>query len=115
VLQCDGLPSTAMSVRTGIAGVLLLALMPLFALFMLIGVAAEQAAWLLLPLSAGVLMTSLAMFARLPASPSAAPRGNPMVDAAVLAPVWLQLALAGWLALAMPAAATAWFAAAAAP
>jgi hydrogenase-4 component F len=115
VLQCEGLPPSALAARTGTAGILLLALVPLFALFVLVGTVVEQAAWLLLPLAAGVLMTSLAMLARLPASPSTTPRGNSLSDVALLTPVWLQLALVVVLALAMPGAVAAWFAAAAAP
>jgi hydrogenase-4 component F len=113
VLQCEGLPPSVLSARTGMAGILLLALVPLFALFMLVGTVADRAAGLLLPLAAGVLLTSLAMLARLPAAPSAARRGNPLPDVAPLAPVWLQLALVVVLALAMPGAVAVWFAAAA--
>jgi hydrogenase-4 component F len=123
VLQCHGLPPTHSSARTCMAGVIALALLPLFALFLLAGVTLDQSVWLMLPLAAGVLLTSLSLFVWLPklTPPTIASRGAPTaptamtVGAAVgMTPIWLQLALVLLLALAMPNPVADWFTAVAA-
>jgi hydrogenase-4 component F len=106
-LQCQGLPPTQLSAYTHTASMLALALLPLFALFLLAG----SAMWLMLPLGIGVLLTSALLLARLPllAPAVAAPRGGSLSELAALAPIWLQLALMVLLALAMPAPVLGWF------
>ncbi len=107
VLQCQDLPLTQLSARTRIASILALALLPLFALYLLAG----AAVWLLLPLGVGVLLTSALLLARLPmlAPAVAAPRGGELSEIAALAPIWLQLALMLLLTFAMPAPVVHWF------
>jgi len=75
------------------ASVLVLVLLPLFALFLLAEPAATWSAWLLLPLAIGALLTSW-MLPRL--MPAANGTRQPLL---LLAPVWLQLALVVALAV----------------
>jgi hydrogenase-4 component F len=107
VLQCHGLRSTRMAAWTGIASVLALALLPLFALFLIAG----AMVWLLLPLGAGVLLTAWVLLVRLPmlVPPVATPRGGDLSEVAALAPIWLQLGLVVLLAFAMPGPLVDWF------
>jgi hydrogenase-4 component F len=74
---------------------LVLALLPLYALFLLAVPTVAVAAWLLVPLGAGVLLATWALIERRPA-------GAPG-DWIAVAPVWLQLVLVALLAFAMPA------------
>jgi hydrogenase-4 component F len=78
-----------------------IALLPLYALYLLAAPTAAVAAWLLVPLAAGALLTVWALLARRPAGVPT----NRMGQVAV----WLQLALAALLAFAMPAPVVAWF------
>ncbi len=80
---------------------LVLTLLPLYALYLLAGPTAAVAAWLLVPLAAGVLVTVWALVAQRPAGVPA--------DWVAAAPIWLQLALVVLLALAMPGPVVAWF------
>lgn len=107
VLQCHGLPSTQLAAWTRTSGILALAILPLFALFLL----AKATVWLLLPLGVGVLLTSSVLLARLPIPlPSVpVPRGGDLSEIAALAPIWLQLALVLLLVLAMPGPVVDWF------
>jgi hypothetical protein len=85
---------------------LALALLPLYALYLLAGPAVAVAAWLLVPLAGGVLLVTWALIERRPAG----------VPASVVAamPIWLQLALVMLLAFAMPEPVVTWFRAVAA-
>ncbi len=101
-LQCEDL----LPAWTSTACVLALAALPPYALFLIAGAAVDRSAWLLPPLAVGVLLTSWALIARLPAS--AAPHGG-VRHSLALAPIWLQLALLLMLAVAMPEPMLDWF------
>jgi hydrogenase-4 component F len=69
---------------------LTLALLPLYSLYLLAGSTVAIAAWLLLPLAAGALLTALVLLERRPATWEFAPR------------IWFQVALLVVLAFALP-------------
>jgi hydrogenase-4 component F len=79
---------------------LVLALLPLYALYLLAVPTVAVAAWLLVPLGAGVLLATWALIERRPAGVPA--------DWVAVTPVWLQLVLVALLAFAMPAPVVAW-------
>jgi hypothetical protein len=74
---------------------LVLALLPLYALYLLAVPTVAVAGWLLVPLGAGVLLATWALIERRPAGVPA--------DWVARTPVWLHLALVALLAFAMPA------------
>ena len=80
---------------------LALALLPLYALHLLAEPTVAVAAWLLVPLATGALLTCWALLDRPPDGVAA--------DRLAAAPIWLQLALVVLLAFAMPAQVVAWF------
>ena len=88
--------AAALHGRGAAPGLLALALLPLFTLFLLAGPTAAYSAWLLLPLGVGALLTCWGVFASWPA-------GQPTrEDPLMLAPLWLELALVAVLAFASP-------------
>jgi hydrogenase-4 component F len=115
VLQCQSLAPTQATAWTCTMGVLTLALLPLLALFLIAGISVDHSAWLLLPLGAGVLLTSWALVALLPSlAPASGVRAGNLSDLGGLAPIWLQLGLILLFALAMPAPMVDWLKAVAA-
>ena len=108
VLQCQDAAVSQMSAVTRIAGMLVLALLPLFALFLLAGPAVDRSPWLLLPLGAGVLLTSSALLAQLPGQTSLQSAGT-VAETIVLVPIWAQLGVVLLLAFAMPGPLADWF------
>ena len=106
-LQCVGLATTRLAAWTRFVAILALALLPLFAMFLIAG----TTVWLLLPLGCGVLLTCWGLLSRLPmlASLAVAPPRNVPFEVAALAPIWLQLALLVLLAFAMPGPVVDWF------
>jgi hydrogenase-4 component F len=107
-LQCDEAPATQFGYWTRTAAILCLAGLPMFALFLVAGTTADAAPWLLLPLGAGVLLATGSLLGVLPA-PGAARDGGGLDDLLGLAPIWLQLALVVFLAVAMPGPTIDWF------
>jgi hydrogenase-4 component F len=106
-LQChDGAP-TRVGAWTRTTSVLCLAGLLIFGLFLVAGTAADTAPWLLLPLGAGVLLASGSLLGALPA-PSAARDGGSPDGLLGLAPIWLQIALVVFLAVAMPGPVVGW-------
>jgi hypothetical protein len=77
------------------------AVLPLYALLPLVGTTVAVAAWLVVPLASGALLTAWALLRRCPAGRT--------VDWIAAAPVWLQVAIVVLLAFAMPAPVAAWF------
>jgi hypothetical protein len=73
---------------------LTLALLPLLALYLLVGPTVAVAPWLLAPLAVGVLLAAWGMLERCPAGVAA--------DWVAATPAWLQVALVVLLAFAMP-------------
>jgi hydrogenase-4 component F len=104
-------PALGWGLALAIAG---LAGLPPFLLFVsefrLLGAAAAQAPWLALPLAAGMVLAFAALVTVLqalclgPPAPDAPGARDGWREAAAAAPLWLHLALAALLALAMPAA-----------
>lgn len=78
-----------------------LAVLPLYALFMLAGPMVAAPPWLLLAAGVGAVLTGWSLVHRLPRVAAPDPLGS--------APIWLQLAVAAVLALAMPAHVVDWF------
>jgi formate hydrogenlyase subunit 3/multisubunit Na+/H+ antiporter MnhD subunit len=80
---------------------LALALMPLYALYLLASPTVAVDPWLLVPLAAGVLLTVSALLGRCPGGMRAYP--------VAATPIWLQLVLVMLLGFAMPSQVAAWF------
>ena len=107
-LQCREGPATAVAAWTRTASVLCLAGLLIFGLFLVAGTTANTAPWLLLPLGVGVLLATGSLLVVLPARGVARCDGSP--DGLLgLAPIWLQLALVVFLAVAMPGPVVGWF------
>ena len=85
---------------------LALALLPLYALYLLAEPTVAVAAWLLVPLATGALLACRALLEPRP--------DGVATDWLAATPIWLQLALVVLLAFAMPAQVVAWFRAVAA-
>jgi hydrogenase-4 component F len=107
-LRCLETAPTRAAVRTRTASVLSLAGLPIVALFLIAGPTADYAPWLLLPLAAGVLLTTGALLGGL-RTLGAAHDGSSPAGLLDLAPIWLQLALVALLAVAMPGPVVGWF------
>jgi hydrogenase-4 component F len=107
-LQCPGAASTRAAVLTRTASDVVLAGLPIVALFLIAGATAERAPWLLLPLAIGALLTTGSLIGG-PPTPGIARDGCSPAAVLALAPVWLQLALVVLLAVAMPGPVAGWF------
>lgn len=107
-LRCLETAPTRAAVRTRTVSVLSLAALPLVALFLIAGPVADYAPWLLLPLAAGVLLTTGTLLGGLRGL-GAAHDGSSWAGLLELAPIWLQLALVALLAVAMPGPVVGWF------
>jgi hydrogenase-4 component F len=64
VLQCIGAPQTRLSTAASSAGMVALAILPLFALLLVASATVDRSPWLLLPLGAGITLTSWALLRR---------------------------------------------------
>jgi hydrogenase-4 component F len=106
--QCLEAAPTRAAIWTRTASDLGLAGLPIFALFLIAGATADYRPWLLLPLGAGVLLSSGALLVGRPASGAARDAIRP-ANLVELAPVWLQLALVVVLAVATPGPVVGWF------
>ncbi len=107
-LRCLETGPTRAAVWTRTVSVLSLAGLPIVALFLIAGPVADYAPWLLLPLAAGVLLTTGALLGGLRGL-GAAHDGSSRAGLLELAPIWLQLALVVLLAVAMPGPVVGWF------
>jgi hydrogenase-4 component F len=107
-LRCFATAPTRLALWTCTASVLGLAGLPIVALFLIAGPTADYAPWLLLPLAAGVLLTTCALIGEL-RTLGAVHEGNSPVRLLELAPIWLQLALVVLFAVAMPGPVVGWF------
>jgi hydrogenase-4 component F len=107
-LQCLDAVPTRIAGWTRTVSVLVLAGLPIIALLLIAGPAADCSPWLLLPLGAGVLLIAGSLIGGLPA-PGAARASGDREGLLELAPIWLQLALVVLLAVAMPSPVVAWF------
>jgi hydrogenase-4 component F len=107
-LQCHEGPANGVAAWTRTASVLCLAGLLIFGLFLVAGTTATTAPWLLLPLGVGMLLATGSLLVALPARGVARRDGSP--DGLLgLAPIWLQLALVVFLAVAMPGPVVGWF------
>jgi hypothetical protein len=64
VLQCIGAPQTRLSTAASSACMVALAILPLFALLLVASATVDRSPWLLLPLGAGITLTSWALLRR---------------------------------------------------
>jgi hydrogenase-4 component F len=112
LLQCQSLsPTTASKCTCAVAGTALLVL-PLFALFLIASATIEYAPWLMLLVGGGVLLITWELVGQLPAlaAPIATSTGSGNVAGTLeLIPIWVQLAFALGLAVAMPGPVVEWF------
>lgn len=112
LLQCQGLMSTTAARSTcTVAGAALL-LLPLFTLILIASATIECAPWLMVLLGGGVLLITWQMVGQLPAlaeSAAISTRGGIVAGILALIPIWLQLAIALVLAVAMPGPVVEWF------
>lgn len=106
--QCLEAGPTRAAVLTRTASILGQAGLPIVALFLIAGATAHFAPWLPLPLGAGALLTTGSSIDGLPTQGTAGD-GAKRATILELAPVWLQLALAVLLAMAMPGPLAGWF------
>jgi hydrogenase-4 component F len=107
-LRCVEHAPVQVAPGTRAASRVVLASLPILALFLLAGATVDYSPWLLPALGAGALVTTGALISRLP-SPPAAQGGNPVAGPLELAATWLQLALVVLLAAAMPGPLLDWF------
>jgi hydrogenase-4 component F len=107
-LQCLEATPTRVTGWTRAVSVLVLGGLPIIALLLIAGPAADYCAWLLLPLGAGVLLITGSLISGLP-GPDAARASGDLAGLLELAPIWLQLALVVLLAVAMPSPLVGWF------
>jgi hydrogenase-4 component F len=105
---CGDAAPTPAGIRTRQASIVALAALPVFAFVLTAGPMADAAPWLMLPVALGSLLASGALLCDLRTIPPPSER-NGFAGLAELAAIWLLLALAGLLAVAMPAPVAAWF------
>ena len=106
-LRCVEPAPVQVAPGTRAASRVVLASLPILALFLLAGATVDYSPWLLPALGAGALVTTGALISGLP-SPPATQRGN-STGPLELAATWLQLALVVLLIAAMPGPILDWF------